>query len=115
MRTPVAARAYPPAGIHLDPTSHRPYIFALIKGCKQYQTHPPEERISFYAMQKSALQASPPHDFASAMTIQLLEDKPAPVAQLPSASPSKRVNPHISGLMSLAVPGQKEVSVASRA
>jgi indole-3-glycerol phosphate synthase len=74
---------------HVPPQSDKPDILARIETYKRREIIAAKELISADAMRKSALQAPAPRGFAAAISRHLAEGRPALIAEIKKASPSK--------------------------
>jgi indole-3-glycerol phosphate synthase len=73
----------------VPPQSDKPDILALIETYKRREIRAAKELISADAMRKSAVQAPAPRGFAAAIGKHLAEGRPALIAEIKKASPSK--------------------------
>jgi indole-3-glycerol phosphate synthase len=74
---------------HVAPQGDKPDILAFIETYKRREIIAAKELISADAMRKSALQAPAPRGFAAAISKHLAEGRPALIAEIKKASPSK--------------------------
>lgn len=74
---------------HVAPQGDKPDILTRIETYKRREIIAARELISADAMRKSALQAPAPRGFAAAISRHLAEGRPALIAEIKKASPSK--------------------------
>jgi indole-3-glycerol phosphate synthase len=74
---------------HVPPLNDKPDILARIETYKRREIIAAKELISADAMRKAALQAPAPREFAAAISQHLAEGRPALIAEIKKASPSK--------------------------
>src|SRR5258708_3377026 len=79
-----------PPSVHTSQTTQeKPDILARIEAYKRREIATAKEQIEPSAMQKLARQASRPREFVSAIERHLSEGRPALIAEIKKASPSK--------------------------
>jgi indole-3-glycerol phosphate synthase len=87
--TKTSSKQHAPLQNEVQTTQDKPNILARIEAYKRREVLAAKEALSPDAMRKLALQAPPPRGFAQAIEQHLAQHRPALIAEIKKASPSK--------------------------